>query len=127
MVENAEAYSLARLGVSRAEPEQAFQRVSENFLSRGQERFGAHFTYERDVSDAARSFVSITRCLYNDVLRRVCCPEVIPVFCAMDAIWAADVTHPRYKLRFERPTTLAAGDDKCRFQFFKVSGEPEAT
>ena len=29
---------------------------------------------------------------------------------------------PCYGVRFARPTTLAAGDDACRFQFSKVAG-----
>jgi hypothetical protein len=121
VLENAEAYSYARLGVSRAEPEQAFASIRENFKKRGEERFGSHFAYEQEVSDEKRSFVNITRCLYNDLLRSIGYPEVIPVFCAMDTIWAADVTDPRYGVSFDRPTTLAMNADKCRFQFSKAT------
>lgn len=125
VLENAEAYSFARLGVSRAEPEKAFANIRQNFKKRGEERFGSHFAYEQEVSDESRSFVNITRCLYNDLLRAIGYPEVIPVFCAMDTIWAADITHPRYGVRFERPTTLAANGDKCRFQFSKADGSAQ--
>ncbi|MCB8823200.1 L-2-amino-thiazoline-4-carboxylic acid hydrolase [Microvirga rosea] len=120
VLENAEAYSFARLGVSRADPGGAFKSIRENFKKRGEERFGSHFVYEQEISDEKRSFVNITRCLYNDLLRSMGYPEVIPVFCAMDTIWAADVTHPRYGVQFDRPTTLAMNADKCRFQFSKA-------
>ena len=43
------------------------------------------------------------------------------VCCAMDYVWAEELAHPRYHVRFERPTTLAVGDDACRFRFFKSS------
>lgn len=120
VIDNREAYSLARLGIRRDLPDQAYAAARANFKRRGEERFGAAFVYEQEVSDDARSFVNIRRCLYNDFLSAIGMPQVTPLFCAMDMIWAEDVTHPRYNLRFERPTTLAAGGDACRFQFFRV-------
>jgi hypothetical protein len=43
-----------------------------------------------------------------------------PLFCALDKVWAEALEQPQYGVRFERPTTLARGDDVCRFQFHKV-------
>lgn len=117
--ENAQAYSLARLGISRDEPGMAFERARENFKSRGEQRFGSHFVYEQEVSDNNRSYVNITRCLFNEIGRFIGRPEVIKVFCAMDTIWAEEATSAPKNLEFARPTTLAAGDDKCRFQFMR--------
>lgn len=118
--ENAEAYSLARLGISREAPDQAFEQARRNFKARGEQRFGSHFEYEQEVSDDERSFVNIKRCLYNELGRFLGKPEVTPVFCAMDTIWAEHATRAPFDLSFRRPTTLAAGGDKCRFQFSRV-------
>lgn len=118
--QNAAAYSLARLGISADEPQQAFQRARENFKTRGEQRFGSHFLYVQEVSDEDRSFVGIHRCLYNELGRFLGRPQVTPVFCAMDMIWAEHAAQAPFNVRFERPTTLAAGGDRCRFQFTRV-------
>ncbi|WP_274630747.1 L-2-amino-thiazoline-4-carboxylic acid hydrolase [Arvimicrobium flavum] len=115
--ENAESYAEARLGIRRDQPDQAFENARANFKTRGEARFGSQFRYQVDVADDKRAHFGITRCLFNDLLRAAGYPQVIPVFCAMDIVWAQEVTHKRYNLDFTRPTTLAAGDDKCRFQF----------
>ena len=74
-----------------------------------------------DVRDDSRTFVNIERCLFNEFFRRNGAPEVIPILCALDNIWADELARPRYGVRFERPTTLARGDDACRFQFSKAA------
>lgn len=117
---NAQAYSLARLGISPEAPDQAFESARENFKARGEQRFGRHFEYVQEVADDERSFVNIHRCLYHALGRHLGKTEVTPVFCAMDMIWAEDATRAPYNLAFQRPTTLAAGGDRCRFQFFRV-------
>ena len=116
-LQNRERYTYLRLGISRSEPQQAFAQVKKNFKLRGEQRFGSHFVYEQDVLDEKRCFVNITKCLYNDYFRALGCPEATKVFCAMDILWAEEATQPMYRLHFERPTTLAQGQDKCRFQF----------
>jgi hypothetical protein len=117
--QNAAAYSLARLGIREEAPQEAFANARENFKARGEQRFGAHFRYEQEVADEDRSFVAITRCLFHELGRFLQRPQVVRVFCAMDMVWAEHATRPPFNLAFERPTTLAAGGDKCRFQFFR--------
>jgi hypothetical protein len=41
----------------------------------------------------------------------------VQIFCALDSVWIDELHQPRYGTRFARPTTLAKGDDACRFQF----------
>lgn len=115
--ENVETYADARLGIRRDQPDEAFDNARANFKTRGEERFGSQFDYVIDVSDERRAHFGITRCLFNDLLRAAGYPEVIPVFCALDIVWADEVTDHGYNLAFSRPTTLAMGSDKCRFQF----------
>jgi L-2-amino-thiazoline-4-carboxylic acid hydrolase-like protein len=117
---NIKEYVAERFAVSQDAPSDAFDRVSQHFTTRGEERFGQAFEYVQDVQDATRSFTKITKCFFNDFFRANDAPEVTPIFCALDFVWADELADVRYALRFERPTTLAAGDDACRFQFFKV-------
>jgi hypothetical protein len=114
------SYIEARFGVSQDAPEEAFRRVSQNFKSRGEVSFGRSFRYVDDVRDERRVFVNIERCLFNEFFRRNRASEITPILCALDNVWVDELSKPRYGIRFERPTTLAKGDDACRFQFTKT-------
>jgi hypothetical protein len=112
-------YMENRFGISESAPEEAFARIAENFQKRGEQRFGLAFRYAADIRDSGRNFVNIERCFFNDFFRANHAPEVTSLFCALDKVWANALEQPRYRVRFERPTTLADGDDACRFQFSK--------
>ena len=114
------SYLESRFGISDDAPQEAFARISENFQARGEQRFGSSFQYSADVRDAARNFVNIERCFFNDFFRRNNVPELTSIFCALDTVWAEHLAQPRYGVRFDRPTRLAKGDDACRFQFSKT-------
>jgi hypothetical protein len=113
-------YIEARFGILQDAPEEGFQRVSENFRSRGEVSFGRGFRYVDDVRDGRRAFVNIDRCLFNEFFRQNGAPEITPILCALDDVWADELCKPKYGVHFERPTTLARGDDACRFQFTKT-------
>jgi hypothetical protein len=114
------SYIETRFGISQDAPEETFRRVSQNFKSRGEVNAGRGFRYVDDVRDDRRAFVNIERCLFNDFFRQNGAPEVTPILCALDNVWADELSKPRYGVRFERPTTLARGDDACRFHFTKT-------
>ncbi len=116
-----EAFLHDRFGISQDAPGEAFGRIAKTFQSRGEERFGCGFRFVPDGRDEARCFTKITKCLFNDFFRANHAGELAVVCCAMDYVWAEELAHPRYGVRFERPTTLAAGDDACRFRFFRSS------
>lgn len=116
-----QAFIRDRFGISQDAPNEAFDRIAETFQNRGQQRFGKGFTFVPVVRDDGHSFTNITRCLFNDFFRANGVPELTSVCCAMDFVWADELTHPRYAVRFERSTTLAGGDDACRFRFFRDS------
>jgi hypothetical protein len=112
-------YLESRFGIADEAPHQAFARISESFHKRGEERFGLTFRYPADIRDGRRNFVNIERCFFNDFFRANRAPVVTSLFCALDKVWAEPLEEHRYGVRFERPTTLANGDDACRFQFHK--------
>ncbi len=98
----------------------AFHRPSENSPS-GVEAWNCRgLNYVHDVRDERRVFVNIERCLFNEFFRRNGAPEITSVLCAVDHVWVDELSKPEYGVRFERPTTLARGDDACRFQFTKT-------
>ena len=111
------SYIQDRFGISQDSREEAFRRVSENFVSRGEAMFGEGFRYVDDVRDDGRVFVNVEKCLFNDFFLRNGAPEVTAVMCAFDSVWADELNKPEYGVHFERPTTFGRGDDVCRFQF----------
>jgi L-2-amino-thiazoline-4-carboxylic acid hydrolase-like protein len=113
------AFIRDRFGISQDAPQDAFERIAATFQSRGEQRFGRAFTFVAGVRDDRRSFTNITTCLFDDFFRANGVPELTAVCCALDLVWADELAHPRYGVRFERPTTLSAGDDACRFRFFR--------
>ena len=117
-------YIVDRFGISQDAPEEAFKRIAENFKARGEERYGQAYTYVQEVQDEGRSFVNIQKCFFNDFFRANGAAEVTPIFCAMDNLWAEELEKPQYGVWFERTTTLARGDDMCRFQFTKTTAKP---
>jgi hypothetical protein len=115
------SYVAQRFGIASDAPHDAFDRIAENYLPRGQQLFGSGFTYVEAVHETDRSFTHVRRCLFNDFFRRHGAPELTSIFCTLDSVWIKELHQPKYRVRFERPTTLARGDDACRFQFSRVS------
>ena len=113
-------YIHQRFDVDPDRPGEAFQRVAANFLERGKSGFGAGFTYEQEVQTERQSFVNVTNCLFLDFFRANSAPELTPVLCALDTVWADELNRGPYNVSFERPTLMSRGDDKCRFQFTRT-------
>ena len=113
-------YLTRRFGIDPTAPAQAFDAAAANFKLRGEALFGNAFMYEQAVQTPEQSFVNIRRCFFNDFFRANDAPELTPLFCFLDTLWADALHAGAYNVRFERPTTLAAGDDRCRFHFTRV-------
>jgi hypothetical protein len=114
------AYLTRRFDIDPDLPEAAFAAVATHFKARGEQLFGKAFIYEQEVQTAQASFVNIRRCFFNDFFTANGAPELTPLFCYMDTLWAETLHRDGYNVVFNRPTTLAAGDDQCRFQFTKA-------
>jgi hypothetical protein len=117
------AYMADRFGISQDAPGESFDRICQNFVARGEKLYGPRWTYVLAAQDQHRCDIHVTKCLFNDVCRAQGAPELAPLFCALDAVWIEELHKARYAAHFERPTTLAAGNDVCRFQFSRVEGE----
>ena len=108
-----------RFGISEDVPEEAFTQIAANFKKRGEEQYGKGWTYVQDVQDERHSFINIEKCFFNDFFCANGVPEMTLICCTTDSLWIDELEQPRYGIRFDRPTTLAQGDDMCRFQFTK--------
>ncbi|MEZ4449619.1 MAG: L-2-amino-thiazoline-4-carboxylic acid hydrolase [Nannocystaceae bacterium] len=91
-------------------------------ISKGKERgyYGATFERRVEQDDASAYRMSIHRCFYHQFFVDHGVPELGPVFCEKDHDWGDAIDPGRLGLRFDRPTTLATGGDRCRFEFRRV-------
>lgn len=117
--EGMEAFFLNHFGISPDAPEEAWGQICANFVKRGQERYGRAWTYEQGIRDQKRCFINIRKCGFADFFLENGAREVLFLLCATDYVWGDALE--KYKIRFERPTTLSEGSDACRFQLFKMN------
>ena len=108
-----------RFDVDHEHPKQAFEQMSRNFKSRGEQYFGNHFTYDEKWNGANEVTFGVSKCLFKNFFQKNDAPELTPLFCAMDSIWSQELNTGKYNVRFDRPTIMSLGDDKCRFRFRK--------
>lgn len=83
--------------------------------------FGATFGFEVERDDTDAYLQGITRCFYHDFFVTNGTPELTPAFCASDGSWIGGIDSECHGVRFERPTTLGWGHDRCRFHFYRTA------
>jgi hypothetical protein len=88
--------------------------------------YGTGFVFEHERDDANAFLVNIGQCFYHSFFEVNGAPELTPIFCDWDTCWADAIDPARHGLRFERPSTLGYGGDRCRFYFFRVSKKERA-
>ena len=108
-----------RFGVHGDKPEQTFDVMAAKFAMTGTARFGESFEYIQEKLDQTQSLVQVRRCFFNDFFRRHGAENVTSLICKMDLVWADRINNSGHNVRFERPSLLSAGDNCCRFYFYR--------
>jgi hypothetical protein len=70
------------------------------------------FEFHWVENSARRVAFTMTRCLYHSTLTAYGAPELTPVFCHQDEVWAAALAP---KVIFERSSTIGRGSIQCDF------------
>lgn len=84
--------------------------------------YGIAFEFEEETDASSSFFTSkVKKCLYHDFFCANGTPELTLVFCAYDDTWGEILAGGEFGVQFSRPTTLASGDDMCRFQFRRTT------
>ncbi len=112
-----------RYGVSPLRPAQAFSRIAPRFRAKGERFFGRSFVFTQDILNDRRSFVSVRQCFFHDFFQGNNAPELTRLFCNLDILFVDELSKPKYRISFERPTALGYGDDRCRFQFTNIGSK----
>ena len=108
-----------RIGLDQAED--PFELLRSIGLSLENDYFGESFTFEHETDDGQVFLQNVTRCFYHQLFVKQGRLELTPIFCKSDAAWIDGIDPEKHGVRFERPTTLGYGHDKCRFHFFRPS------
>ncbi len=114
-------YVVRRLGVNLDSPQTALPTIAANFIPRGDVLFGKGFRYACERSSPSEFCARIDSCLFDAFFRTMNAPEMTQLLCRLDIVWADALELNCPSIRFDRPTTLAQGDDTCRFLFREVS------
>jgi hypothetical protein len=115
--QNLDAFLQDHFGISPDAPDEAWEKLCENYLGKSNERFGCNWVFERGLKDHRRFFVNVKKCGFADFFLNHGARDLLYTFCASDYTWGDGLK--KYNIRFERPTTLSEGSEACRFQFFK--------
>jgi len=111
------AYIKGRFDVDVEKPNEAFDKISANFRVRGEAQFGQNFEYDEERNGDDEVTFGVKHCLFKNFFTKSDAAELLPLFCAMDAVWSQEINTGDYNIRFDRPTIMSIGDDKCRFRF----------
>ena len=119
-----DAFLLSSFGISREDPEKAWDNLRQDYIERIRSRYGQSWEYEQGIHDDQRFFINIRKCGFADFFLANDARDLLYQFCATDYAWGDALEE--YHIRFERPTTLSEGSDMCRFQFFKMKDYPKS-
>ncbi|KAJ3455628.1 hypothetical protein MRS44_017110 [Fusarium solani] len=72
----------------------------------------------RDMPDSYS--LEVHNCWYMNTLEKLGAREIGPSFCAFDRSWYAPIDPGRHGVKFTRPSTIAEGADRCRFNIDRV-------
>lgn len=64
--------------------------------------------------------LEVHKCWYMDTLQRLGARDIGPSFCSFDRAWYDPIDPGRHGVRFARPSTIAEGADRCRFNMDRV-------
>ena len=97
-----------------------FKTLTEYSERRVPQRYGSAFLFTTLESTNDAFVQGVSKCFYNDYFRSHGASDLTQLFCAYDRLWIDEIETSRDKVSFDRPTTLACGDDCCRFSFKRV-------
>ncbi|MGH9940315.1 MAG: L-2-amino-thiazoline-4-carboxylic acid hydrolase [Blastocatellia bacterium] len=85
------------------------------FFQRNQ---GMSMEFAEEKSDDAVVLV-VRRCAYHQFFVAHGEPALTPVLCMLDRVWMEVIDRSPRPVRTERPSTISAGGDSCRFRFIR--------
>lgn len=85
--------------------------------------FGKGFAILITAKDADKHEFIYNSCLYNQFFTKNSTPELTQIVCHSDRAWIDVINSSKYPIQFQRPSTLANGQDSCIFRFVKLQNK----
>jgi hypothetical protein len=82
--------------------------------------WGSTFNFERVQDDDQAYKLHINECFYHRFFSENGAPELTRLACDINANWIDAIDPAKHGVRFERPSMLGYGGDKCRFYFYRL-------
>ena len=81
---------------------------------------GSTFNFERVQDDDHAYKVHVNECFYHRFFSENGAPELTRLACDINANWIDAIDPAKHGVRFERPSMLGYGDDKCGFYYYRL-------
>jgi hypothetical protein len=81
---------------------------------------GSSFKFERVQDDDHAYKVHVHECFYHRFFSENGAPELTKLACDINANWIDAIDPAKHGVRFERPSMLGYGGDKCQFYFYRL-------
>lgn len=101
-----------------------FRTMVESSKERETTIYGESMAFERPKDDSNAYLLEVKSCIWNSFFRANGAAELMPLFCEFDTNWIDAIDPERDFFRFERPTTLGLGGDRCCFYFVRTTPKP---
>jgi len=95
-----------------------FKFIRKNSGEKVVEAYGRGFDIEVETDHSTYMTTRVKKCGFHEFFVRHGRPELTKLMCEWDNNWSDVLKNSKY-VDFDRPTTIAAGDDSCAFQFRK--------
>ena len=97
-----------------------FRQVVAYSKSQEEQFFGSKFTFERVQDDDQAYKLHVNECFFHRFFSDNGAPELTKLACDINANWIDAIDPAKHGVRFERPSMLGYGDDKCQFHYYRL-------
>jgi hypothetical protein len=97
-----------------------FRDLVTHTKSQEEQFLGSTFKFERVQDDDHAYKVDVHECFYHRFFSENGAPELTQLACDINASWIDAIDPAKHGVRFERPSMLGYGGDKCQFYYYRL-------
>jgi hypothetical protein len=97
-----------------------FRHLVTHTKSQEEQFLGSTFKFERVQDDDHAYKVHVHECFYHRFFSENGAPELTKLACDINANWIDAIDPEKHGVRFERPSMLGYGGDKCQFYYYRL-------
>jgi hypothetical protein len=97
-----------------------FRDLVTHTKSQEEQFLGSTFKFDRVQDDDQAYKVDVHECFYHRFFSENGAPELTKLACDINANWIDAIDPAKHGVRFDRPSMLGYGGDKCRFYYYRL-------